>query len=74
MKFNSKNNEKSTNTKTTTYTEYSTPKKKPNFSHILPKKTNFLIYFPTNNNNDQNYDNDLENEENSQKRTLKKNL
>ena len=72
MKFNSKNNEKSTNTKTTTYTEYSTPKKKPNFSHILPKKTNFLIYFPTNNNNDQNYDNDLENEENSQKIKLKK--
>ena len=74
MKIYSKNSsENKTITKTSTYSEYSTPKKKPNFSFILPKKTNYLIYFPINNENDENYDGDLENEENERKINLKKN-
>ena len=74
MKIYSKNNsENKTTRKTTTYSEYSTPKKKPNFSFILPKKNNFLVYFPSNNENDESYDGDLENEENERKIQLKKN-
>ena len=69
MKSNSKYN--TSVSKTTVYSEYSTPKKNPNFSFLLPKKTHFLIYFPTNdNNNDENYD-ELENEENNKKIKLK---
>ena len=66
------NNEKSRRTKTTTHTEYSTLKKMPNVSNILPKTSNFFIYFPKNKDKEENYDEDLEDQDNNQKIKLKK--
>ena len=72
MKSNSKRGKSNTGKTSTVTTEYSTPKKKPNFSNILPKISNYFISFPTNNNNEDNYDNNvIENEENNQKIKLK---
>lgn len=57
---------------TSTYTEYSTPKKAPNFAAILPRVTNFLVYFPNYNIEQENFENEGENPESNQKIKLKK--
>ena len=65
--------QKSERTKTTsTHKEYSTPKKMPNFSSILPQASNFYVCFPKNNAEEENYDDELENEENNSKIKLRK--
>ena len=68
-----RNKEKITRTKTSsTHKEYSTPKKMPNFSNILPQASNFYVCFPKNNVEEENYDDDFENEENNSKIKLRK--
>ena len=70
-----RNKEKITRTKTSsTHKEYSTPKKMPNFSNILPQASNFYVCFPKNNVEEENYDDDFENEENNSKIKLRKYL
>ena len=58
--------------KTTTHKELYTPKKRPNFSLILPNVKNFWVYFPSSKIDEDSF-NDLENEDNSKKIKLKKN-
>lgn len=69
MEYSIENYEKSSKIKTTTSTsthkEYYTPQKSPNFTIILPNVSEFLIYFPSKNNDQEN--NDLEDEDNSKK-------
>jgi endonuclease/exonuclease/phosphatase family metal-dependent hydrolase len=72
MEYISKNNAKAFKSKTTTQREYYTPSKRPNFSMILPKSSNFWVYFPDSNIDQDNYDDEIENEENSKKIKLKK--
>ena len=72
MEYISKNNAKTFKSKTTTQREYYTPSKRPNFSMILPKSSNFWVYFPDSNIDQDNYDDEIENEENSKKIKLKK--
>ena len=75
MEYSIANYEKSskikTSTSTSTHKEYYTPQKSPNFTLILPNVLEFLIYFPTKNNDNEN--NDLEDEDNSKKIKIKKN-
>ena len=73
MKTTSKKKKNQKTSKTTTVTEFSTPKKNPNFPFILKMVTDFFIYFPNNNIEQENYENNIENEENNNKIKIKKN-
>ena len=73
MKTTSKKKKNQKTSKTTTVTEFSTPKKNPNFPFILKMVTDFFIYFPNNNIEQENYENKIENEENNNKIKIKKN-
>ena len=57
---------------TSTYTEYSTPKKTPNFQAILPRANKFYVYFPNYNIEEENFEGEGENPESNQKIKLQK--
>ena len=72
MEYISKSGARSFKSKTTTSKEYYTPSKRPNFSIILPRASNFWVYFPTTNIDEENYNDENEIDQNSKKIKLKK--
>ena len=72
MKSNLKKEKINKGKTSTVTTEFSTPKKRPNFANVLPKITHFFISFSNDNNNEENSDNDSENGDSDQKIKLTK--